>query len=126
MAWHNDGWDGHICKDPKSNTYCCGRFSYPGDIIAQDRKSKYDISQADMYQLLSYAKIYQAQEKKEVKLYLIYPKTETFNETKILFFKDNLMDNGTGTEIKIVPFDIEKSLDYKKYKYMPDLNDDVR
>jgi len=37
MAWHNDGWNGYICKDPKINTYCCGRFSYPGDVIAYER-----------------------------------------------------------------------------------------
>ncbi|MDY6863748.1 MAG: AAA family ATPase [Thermodesulfobacteriota bacterium] len=38
MAWHNDGWNGYICNDPKSNTYCCGRYSYPGDVIAHERE----------------------------------------------------------------------------------------
>jgi hypothetical protein len=42
MAWHNDGWDGHICKDPKANTYCCGRFSYPGDVIAKERNLEWE------------------------------------------------------------------------------------
>jgi len=37
MAWHNDGWNGHICNNSKANTYCCGRYSYPGDIIANER-----------------------------------------------------------------------------------------
>lgn len=37
MAWHDDGWNGHICKDPKANTYCCGRYSYPGDLIGKER-----------------------------------------------------------------------------------------
>lgn len=42
VAWHNDGWDGHICKDPKSNTYCSGRFSYPGDVIAHERDIEWE------------------------------------------------------------------------------------
>ncbi|MCK6462815.1 MAG: AAA family ATPase [Candidatus Pacebacteria bacterium] len=37
LAWHNDGWNGHICKNPKENTYCIGRYSYPGDQIQQKR-----------------------------------------------------------------------------------------
>ena len=45
LAWHNDGWNGHICKDPKANTYCCGRFSYPGDIIARDRDLDWELNQ---------------------------------------------------------------------------------
>ncbi len=43
MAWHNDGWNGHICKDPKNNTYCCGRYSYPGDVIAHERNIDWEI-----------------------------------------------------------------------------------
>jgi|JI10StandDraft_1071094.scaffolds.fasta_scaffold56560_2 exodeoxyribonuclease V alpha subunit len=42
MAWHNDGWNGHICNDPKSNTYCCGRYSYPGDVISQERNLEWE------------------------------------------------------------------------------------
>lgn len=33
MAWHNNGWNGHICNEPEKNTYCIGRHSYPGDYI---------------------------------------------------------------------------------------------
>jgi exodeoxyribonuclease V alpha subunit len=33
MAWHNNGWNGHICNEPEKNTYCIGRLSYPGDYI---------------------------------------------------------------------------------------------
>ncbi|MBC6444320.1 MAG: AAA family ATPase [Alphaproteobacteria bacterium GM202ARS2] len=37
LAWHNDGWNGHICQKPECNTYCVGRSSHPGDIIARNR-----------------------------------------------------------------------------------------
>lgn len=37
LAWHNNGWDGHICKNPKENTYCIGQHSYPGSLIAEQR-----------------------------------------------------------------------------------------
>lgn len=37
LAWHNDGWNGHICKNPKDNTYCVGNYSYPGDMIKTNR-----------------------------------------------------------------------------------------
>jgi hypothetical protein len=42
LAWHNDGWNGSICRNPKSNTYCIGRYSYPGDIIARDRDIEWE------------------------------------------------------------------------------------
>ena len=38
LAWHDDGWNGHICSDPNKNTYCSGRHSYPGDLIAIARR----------------------------------------------------------------------------------------
>jgi len=37
VAWHNDGWNGHICNDPAANTYCVGAQSYPGQRIAEKR-----------------------------------------------------------------------------------------
>ncbi len=37
LAWHNDGWDGSVCKDPERNTYCVGAKSFPGDVIARER-----------------------------------------------------------------------------------------
>ncbi|MDB5964575.1 MAG: Viral (Superfamily 1) helicase [Polaromonas sp.] len=37
LAWHDDGWDGTICRRPELNTYCVGAKSYPGDVIARDR-----------------------------------------------------------------------------------------
>ncbi len=37
LAWHDSGWNGHICKNPKNNTYCVGPHSYPGEMIAERR-----------------------------------------------------------------------------------------
>jgi len=37
LAWHNDGWNGAICREPELNTYCVGAKSYPGDVIARER-----------------------------------------------------------------------------------------
>jgi exodeoxyribonuclease V alpha subunit len=37
LAWHDDGWNGTICREPALNTYCVGAKSYPGDVIARDR-----------------------------------------------------------------------------------------
>ena len=37
LAWHDNGWNGKICKNPKANTYCVGPYSYPGDLIAHER-----------------------------------------------------------------------------------------
>ena len=42
LAWHNDGWNGHICKDPKNNTYCIGQYSYPGDMIKGKRDLEWE------------------------------------------------------------------------------------
>jgi exodeoxyribonuclease V alpha subunit len=37
VAWHMDGWNGHICRNPAANTYCVGQFSFPGTRIAESR-----------------------------------------------------------------------------------------
>ena len=37
LAWHNDGWNGAVCKAPEEITYCVGWKSYPGDVIARER-----------------------------------------------------------------------------------------
>lgn len=37
LAWHDSGWNGSICRAPKSNTYCVGQYSFPGDTIARKR-----------------------------------------------------------------------------------------
>lgn len=38
VAWHNEGWNGEPCKEPEKNTYCIGRYSYPGDTIKEKRQ----------------------------------------------------------------------------------------
>lgn len=35
LAWHDNGWNGHLCKKPKKNIYCSGRYSFPGDMIGE-------------------------------------------------------------------------------------------
>ena len=42
LAWHNDGWNGHVCTNPKSNTYCVGQQSYPGNHIAENRNINWE------------------------------------------------------------------------------------
>lgn len=37
MAWHMDGWNGHICQKPAFNHYCIGPHSYPGQKIRENR-----------------------------------------------------------------------------------------
>jgi exodeoxyribonuclease V alpha subunit len=37
LAWHEDGWNGHVCSAPHKNTYCIGAHSYPGGMIAERR-----------------------------------------------------------------------------------------
>ena len=37
LAWHDHGWDGHICSNPCNNPYCAGAHSYPGDLISSTR-----------------------------------------------------------------------------------------
>ena len=38
IAWHDDGWNGHVCEQPELNSYCVGCHSYPGDVIARERR----------------------------------------------------------------------------------------
>lgn len=40
LAWHDDGWNGAVCRKPELNTYCIGAKSYPGDTIARGRNLK--------------------------------------------------------------------------------------
>ena len=46
LAWHNDGWNGHICKKPCENTYCIGPHSYPGGLISEERDLEYEETHA--------------------------------------------------------------------------------
>lgn len=42
LAWHDSGWNGHICNRPCENGYCIGIHSYPGDVIRTSRDLDYD------------------------------------------------------------------------------------
>lgn len=44
LAWHDKGWNGHICDEPQKNTYCVGSHSYPGDMIAERRDLEWEKS----------------------------------------------------------------------------------
>lgn len=77
-----------------------------GEIIADTKwklldtkKDGYGISESDIYQLFAYAKKY-----KSKKLYLIYPKTETFT-TKLEPFFYQYSDEQISLEV--VPYDLE-------------------
>jgi len=45
LAWHMDGWNGHICNNPVTNVYCVGQHSYPGDMISQRRRLEWEVSE---------------------------------------------------------------------------------
>ena len=46
LAWHSDGWNGHICKKPCENSYCIGQHSYPGNLIASTRDIDFETAHA--------------------------------------------------------------------------------
>lgn len=46
LAWHDNGWNGHICKNPCGNSYCVGQYSYPGDLIASSRDTDFEQANA--------------------------------------------------------------------------------
>lgn len=46
VAWHMDGWNGHVCVEPASNTYCVGAHSFPGDAIREHRDLPWEAQHA--------------------------------------------------------------------------------
>lgn len=46
VAWHDSGWNGSICRNPKGNTYCTGQYSYPADTISEKRNTDWEQSNA--------------------------------------------------------------------------------
>ena len=46
LAWHMEGWNGRVCADPASNTFCVGQHSYPGDQIRVSRNLDWEIANA--------------------------------------------------------------------------------
>lgn len=43
IAWHDDGWNGRICRNPAANTFCVGTQSYPGQHIAEKRSLEWEL-----------------------------------------------------------------------------------
>jgi exodeoxyribonuclease V alpha subunit len=46
LAWHSNGWDGSVCREPQKNTYCVGCKSFPGDVIARERNLEREMALA--------------------------------------------------------------------------------
>jgi exodeoxyribonuclease V alpha subunit len=46
MAWHDNGWDGTICRDPAGNSYCIGSHSLLSERVARNRCLKDEIGRA--------------------------------------------------------------------------------
>lgn len=44
LAWHSDGWNGHICKKSCENVYCIGQHSYPGQLVAETRDLEFEMA----------------------------------------------------------------------------------
>ncbi len=42
LAWHDSGWNGRICHNPRANTYCVGQYSFPADHIAKHRDLEWE------------------------------------------------------------------------------------
>lgn len=47
VAWHDSGWNGRICQNPKANTYCVDQYSFPGDTTAHDRQLDWEQTEAE-------------------------------------------------------------------------------
>lgn len=39
LAWHDNGWNGTICRNPGANSYCCGSHSLLSERIARDKQT---------------------------------------------------------------------------------------
>ncbi len=88
LAWHDSGWNGRICKNPKANTYCAGPYSYPGDLIALER----DLSWEEEFRGQSCLKVYEKAGKIPPCCYSInaFGKEEIYAKSDPPeFFKDN-------------------------------------
>lgn len=46
LAWHNEGWNGHICQKPCENVYCVGQYSYPGQLVGETRDLDFEMEHA--------------------------------------------------------------------------------
>ena len=46
MAWHDNNWDGTVCKDPKRNVYCVGNSSLLSERLSKKRNLDIEIKNA--------------------------------------------------------------------------------
>ncbi len=46
LSWHNDGWNGRICRKPATNHFCIGPHTYPKDKIKNKRDLPWEESVA--------------------------------------------------------------------------------
>lgn len=46
MAWHDDKWNGAICRTPADNDYCVGEFSLLSDRIRRRRDQEVEAKPA--------------------------------------------------------------------------------
>lgn len=40
LAWHDSGWNGRVCSDPRSNTYCTGEYSLLSGRIEKNKDTE--------------------------------------------------------------------------------------
>jgi len=88
LAWHDSGWNGRICKNPKANVYCVGPHSYPGDLIALKR----DLSWEEEFKGRSCLEVYKKEKEIPPCCYSInaFGKEEIYAEAEPPeFFRDN-------------------------------------
>ncbi len=89
-----------VCRDFDENINIYDAKWKILDETRQDKK--FNISQSDLYQLLSYATVYNAQEEKNIELCLVYPKSKNFNKSFAFNFNDT-----NDTKLRITPFDLK-------------------
>ena len=81
------------------------------DSQSDNQSNKYGISQSDIYQLYSYAKVYEKKEanRDKISLVLLYPRSEIFPDTRE-FAEDadaKKREDKNNLSLKVVPVDIE-------------------
>ena len=79
------------------------------DSQSDNQSNKYGISQSDIYQLYSYAKVYEKKEanRDKISLVLLYPRSEIFPDTREFAEDANTKRDKHNLSLKIVPVDIK-------------------
>lgn len=57
MAWHDNNWDGHVCQDPESNSYCVGAHSLLSGRIEKKRDLDFEKKRENKGRSLSELKV---------------------------------------------------------------------